>query len=119
MNEDDVCTCEKCSLYGFEDIVPQNYAELGTQVGLMVDEKQALYGDSFGRAGEILMILYPDGLYPEEYQDMLAVVRIIDKLFRVATSSDTDKESPGLDIAGYGLLMAANHGAFDEPEDAQ
>ena len=49
---------------------------------------------------------------PEQYGDMLAITRIIDKLFRVATKKDAFGESPFKDIAGYGILGAAN----DEPE---
>lgn len=88
-----------------------SYEELGSQVGNLVDEKQKAYGDSFNRSGDILRSLYPDGIKTEDYDDMLAIVRIVDKLFRVAThgSKDPMKESPGRDIAGYGLLMARRH----------
>ena len=39
---------------------------------------------------------------------MLAVVRIVDKLFRIATDKDAFGESPFKDIAGYGILGVAN-----------
>jgi hypothetical protein len=86
-----------------------NYSELGKEVGELVDKKQVAYGDSFGRAGHVLRILYPEGVKPEQFDDMLAIVRIVDKLFRVANQRDAFDESPGRDIAGYGLLMAARH----------
>ena len=35
-----------------------------------------------------------------------AVVRVLDKLFRIATDRDALGESPWRDIAGYGLLGA-------------
>jgi hypothetical protein len=35
---------------------------------------------------------------------MLALIRIIDKLFRIATSKDSFKEDPYADIAGYCIL---------------
>jgi len=38
---------------------------------------------------------------------MLAVVRVIDKLFRVATNSGAFGESPFRDVAGYAILMAS------------
>ena len=72
----------------------------------MVDEKNRAYGDSFARAGNVLREMYPDGVTPDQYDDMLAVVRIIDKLFRIATDRDALGESPFRDIAGYGLLGA-------------
>jgi hypothetical protein len=85
------------------------YEKLGQEVGKLVDQKQAVYGDSFGRSGNVMRVLYPDGIKPEQYDDALAMVRIIDKLFRVANKRDAFGESPGRDLAGYGLLMAARH----------
>lgn len=86
-----------------------SFEALGQQVGMVVDKKNAAYGDSFGKSGDILRVLYPHGIAPEQYGDALAIVRIIDKLFRVATDRKAFDESPGLDIAGYGLLMARRH----------
>jgi hypothetical protein len=74
------------------------------EVGGLVAAKQAAYGDSFGKAGQVLQILYPDGVSAEQYGDMLCVVRIIDKLFRIANQKDAFGESPYKDIAGYALL---------------
>lgn len=83
------------------------FALLGLQIGELVDQKQAAYGDSFGKAGAIMRILYPNGISPEQMDDALAVVRIVDKLFRIATNRDALGESPFRDIGGYGLLGAA------------
>lgn len=74
-----------------------------TMVALVVD-KQAAYGDSFGKAGRVLKEMYPDGIPVECYDDALTVVRVIDKLFRVATSKHAFGESPWRDILGYALL---------------
>ena len=89
----------------------RTYEGLGKAIGSLVDDKQKAYGDSFNRAGDVLRSLYPDGIRPDQYDDLLAIARIVDKLFRVAThgSQDPMKESPGRDIAGYGLLMANRH----------
>lgn len=81
------------------------YAKLGAEIGKLVDQKQEQYGNSFNRSGEILHILYPSLVKPEQYKDMLAVVRIIDKLFRIA-NGDQGGESAYRDIAGYALLGA-------------
>ena len=80
------------------------YEQLGAEIGKMVDEKQAAYGDSFGKAPEILRIYYPDGVKPEQYEDFLAIVRDIDKSMRIATDKDAFGESPWRDKAGYALL---------------
>jgi len=92
-------------------IEPERYEQIAADVGKLVGEKQAAYGDSFGRSGNVLRELYPDGIRPEQYDDMLAIVRIIDKLFRVANHKGAFGESPGRDIAGYGTLIAAKHEA--------
>ena len=86
-----------------------SYEEIGRALGALVDEKQIAYGDSFNRSGDVLTILYPDGIAPEQYIDALAITRIIDKLFRIANQRDAFGESPGRDIAGDGLLMAKRH----------
>lgn len=80
------------------------YAELGKSIGDLVAQKQAAYGDSFGKSGDIMRILYPDGIKPEQMDDALGIVRVVDKLFRIATKKDAFGESPWKDICGYGLL---------------
>lgn len=85
-------------------MVETTYEKLGSEVGKLVDEKQVAYGNSYGKSGEVLQILYPDGVMPEQYTDMLAIVRVLDKLFRIATQKDAFGESPWRDVAGYGLL---------------
>lgn len=82
----------------------EKFKELATKVGQLVDEKNAAYGDSFGEAGNFLKILYPNGISCEQYTDMLCIVRIFDKMKRIATKKDAFGESPYRDIVGYGLL---------------
>lgn len=81
------------------------YEELGKEIGSLVDRKQKQYGDSYGKSGEVLRILYPNGVKPDQYDDMLAVVRNVDKLFRVANGNQGEEDA-WQDIAGYGLLGA-------------
>jgi hypothetical protein len=73
----------------------------------LVEKKQQAYGDSFGKSGAVLRILYPNGVPPEQLDDALTIVRILDKIFRVATDRDALGESPYRDIVGYGLLALA------------
>lgn len=87
----------------------QKYEEIAQKIGRLVSEKQLAYGDSFNNAGKVLEILYPDGVKPEQYGDMLTVTRIIDKLFRIANKKDAFGESPYADIAGYGILGTERH----------
>lgn len=81
-----------------------DYVNIGEAVGQLVTEKQHAYGDSFGKAGDVLRILYPNGISPEQLEDALVVVRVIDKLFRIATQKDAFGESPWKDVCGYAIL---------------
>ena len=89
----------------------KRFEEIGKTIGALVEEKNIAYGDSFSRSQEIIKILYPDGVKPEQYTDMLAITRVIDKLFRIANKKDAFGESPWRDICGYAILGIAN----DEP----
>ena len=84
-----------------------NYIELGKTIGELVAKKQEEYGDSFHQCGKILKILYPNGISPDQYIDALGIVRVIDKLFRVANGKKGN-ENPWMDISGYGLLGTIN-----------
>lgn len=79
-----------------------SFEERGRRIGALVDRKNAAYGDSFAKSGDVLAILYPDGVKPSQYRDMLAITRIIDKLFRWA--NHRDGENPADDLAGYGIV---------------
>ena len=82
------------------------YVRVAIEIGRLVSMKQAAYGDSFGKSGEVLKILYPNGVKPEQYTNFLAVTRVIDKLFRIATDQDAFGENPWIDVAGYGVVSA-------------
>lgn len=108
------CTCcEDGHMRGIDDPTPEErriaewtsgFRGLGAEIGALVEQKQAAYGDSFGKSGAVMRILYPDGIPPEKLDDALTVVRVVDKLFRIATDRDALGESPWRDVAGYSLL---------------
>ena len=85
----------------------KEHEPIGTSLGALCDEKNAAYGDSFKRTGEIMRILYPTGIQPSQFDDALAVTRVMDKLFRIATRKDAFGENPWADIAGYAILSVA------------
>jgi hypothetical protein len=91
----------------------KNFEKIGAKVGKLVAEKQEAYGDSFGRSGDVLRQLYPNGIQPDQYDDLLTIARILDKLFRIATMKDAFGENPYQDIVGYGILGMGRHS--DEP----
>lgn len=81
-----------------------DYEEIGRNIGKLVKEKQLAYGNSYGNSGKILEILFPNGVKPEHYTELLAICRVVDKLFRLANNPTYGGESPWGDIVGYGLL---------------
>lgn len=81
-----------------------SFSSIAADAAKLVEEKQKAYGDSFSKSGDVLKILYPNGVQPEQYTDLLTITRILDKLFRVATSKDAFGESPWADVLGYALL---------------
>ena len=80
------------------------FVKAGIEIGKLVGVKNRAYGNSFYDSGKILKILYPKGVSLEQMDDMLAIVRILDKLFRIASDKKALGESPYKDIAGYGIL---------------
>lgn len=84
-----------------------SFEQIGADLGKLVAEKNKAYGDSFHKSADFLKMLYPDGVKPEQYADMLALIRVFDKQMRIATAKDALGESPWRDIAGYGVLGVA------------
>ena len=93
----------------YEDADGQkNYELEGRDLGRLVDDKQRQYGDMISAMGPMLKILYPEGVKPDQYDDLALIVRILDKLGRITKGNGKGGESPYRDIAGYGLLGAGN-----------
>jgi hypothetical protein len=83
--------------------------QLGTDLGKLLEEKNAAYGSSFATSGDFLRLLFPRGVPADRYDDALLMVRIFDKQMRIATDKDAFGESPYQDIAGYGILGVQLH----------
>jgi len=92
----------------------ENYDSIGWDVGQLVQSKQNAYGDSFGRSGECLRQMFTEGINPSQYDDLLTIARILDKLFRIANDPKAFNENPWQDIVGYGLLAMRR---YDENND--
>ena len=90
----------------------KNLKEISLELGSLLEEKNRSYGSAFSKSSEILKILYPTGVQPDQYTDLLLTTRILDKLFRIANDKSAFNEEPWKDIAGYGLL-----GIYKEQED--
>lgn len=85
------------------------YAAAALEVAELVARKQEAYGDAFTRSGEVLKILYPNGVSVDNYQELLTVTRVLDKLFRISTNNDSFNEDPWRDILGYALLAVTKN----------
>lgn len=96
------------NMYEVEEKPDCIYEDTAKAIGNLVAEKQLQYGDSFGNAGKILKVLYPDGISFDQMEDALVVVRIVDKLFRVA-NNNMGEEDAFQDITGYGLLAVVRN----------
>ena len=84
------------------------YERIGTEAGKLVAEKNLAYGDAFSKTGDFMRLLYPDGIKPGQYKDALCLVRMFDKMVRIATDKDAFGESPFRDLCGYSILGVAN-----------
>lgn len=88
--------------------------KLAAEIGALTAEKNQAYGNSFAESAKFLAIIYPDGIKPEQYKDVLLLVRMFDKMMRIANKKDAFGESPYRDIAGYGLL-----GVWEEAQQSK
>ena len=79
------------------------FQEIAKNIGETVIRKNKVYGNSFGKSADFIRLLYPNGIKPEQYDDVLLLARIFDKLVRIATGAK-DEEDPYSDIAGYAIL---------------
>lgn len=91
----------------------KTYTQIGTEIGELVERKNAAYGDSIAKSAEALKLLYPCGLQPDQYLDALFAARDFDKRSRLAQGTGGD-EDPRLDIAGY-AVVALHYAARKEP----
>lgn len=83
------------------------YHAIAKGVADTVATKNMAYGDAFGQSEKFLTMLYPRGIAPEQYRDLLVLVRMWDKMKRIATNKDALGEDPFADLTGYGILALA------------
>ena len=84
----------------------RDYVKAGEELGKLVKAKNEAYGDSVAVTGRVLKELYPNGIgsSEKEMNDVGVIVRVLDKLFRIASQKAAFRENPWQDIAGYALL---------------
>ncbi len=82
----------------------EDFLGLGEEIGRMLADKNRKYGDSYARMAHVLPMFYPDGVPGDHLLDAIFILRIIDKLMRIASAQGDDEEDPVKDIAGYAVL---------------
>ena len=90
--------------------------KIAADISQLVEEKQDAYGNAFERTAQILSILYPNGINVEQLHDAALLVRVLDKICRIAHNNETMGESPWRDICGYSLLALQRTEAAAEPK---
>ena len=80
----------------------RDFQKIATDIGALLQEKNTSYGNAFDASAAFLNILYPHGIAPAQYTDLGLLIRIFDKMMRIANGAST--EDPYQDIAGYGIL---------------
>ena len=82
------------------------YHRVAERIANIVEQKDKAYGKSVANSARILKVLYPNGIKPEQYKDVMLIVRILDKMSRIANKKKAFDENPYEDIAGYGIVGA-------------
>lgn len=80
------------------------YEKLAMEIATVLQQKNAAYGSAFEKTTDILKQLFPRGIPVDSYKDVHVIVRVLDKLSRVAQNNDPYGEDPWMDICGYSIL---------------
>ncbi len=83
------------------------FEKIASDLSTILSMKNEAYGNAFDKTTQILMLLYPNGITVNQYKDVHVIVRMLDKLSRIARDNDPMGESPYMDIAGYSILALA------------
>ena len=80
------------------------YEKLAMEIATLLQQKNAAYGSAFEKTTDILKQLYPKGIPIDSYKDVHVIVRVLDKISRIAQNNDPFGEDPWKDICGYSIL---------------
>ena len=83
------------------------FEKIASNLATILSMKNDAYGNAFDKTTQILTLLYPHGIKVDQYKDIHVIVRMLDKLSRIARDNDPMGESPYMDIAGYAILSLA------------
>ena len=82
--------------------------ECGLDITGTVLAKNLAYGDSVNNTDKIVGILYPNGIRPEQIRSFLLIIRMLDKINRLACGDpEAYGEDPWADLGGYAAIGMA------------
>ena len=86
-----------------------SFRAVAEEVAAEVEEKDRRYGRAVLRGVEVLKILYPEGVRPDQYADAFLTLRLFEKRSRIASAQDDDLEDARRDSLGYCLVDVVQH----------
>jgi hypothetical protein len=86
------------------------YKKVAKKLSTLLEKKNEAYGNAFQKTTELLKIIYPNGIPATKYKDIHVIVRMLDKINRIAENNDPMGESPYMDLAGYAILALVDQG---------
>lgn len=82
-----------------------SYKEITDKLAQLLEQKEQYYGPTYREIGDVYAQLFKS-VKSIDAHDLLAVVRILDKIFRIVHSTDgSTKLDAWSDIAGYAILQ--------------
>jgi hypothetical protein len=85
-------------------LTKDQFLKITNELGELLATKNEAYGNAFEKTTKILELLYPNGISVSQYKDVHVIVRMLDKMSRIARDNDPMGEDPFKDIAGYAIL---------------
>nr|DAU09818.1 MAG TPA: Nucleotide modification associated domain 1 [Caudoviricetes sp.] len=83
------------------------FEKIASDLSTILSMKNEAYGNAFDKTTQILTLLYPNGIKVDQFKDVHVLIRMLDKVARIARDNDPLGESPYMDIAGYAILSLA------------
>ena len=77
----------------------------------LLKAKRDSYGNNLACTPEIMKLMYPSGITHEQLDDFLILVRMVDKMFRIANGANFKLgEDAWKDLAGYAMCVLHDRG---------
>jgi hypothetical protein len=77
-----------------EKRITGRYEEIGSFIGSMVDRGNIAGSGTFHETAQVVHVLYPQRINPEQYDDLLAIIRMIDSMFMISREKKSSGKTP-------------------------